>query len=576
LTDVRTIHRIKHTHLATAACLSLTSIASFAQRATEAPLPGTQVQRLQQQRIDADTTTGTLGDALRPDEPIPAAPDLAQLPVETPCFAIREVVLENNPFDWLARTLQPVVGQCIGPLGLKVVQDAAANALIERGYLTTRVQIPQQSLSDGSLTLQVIAGHIGEIRTDGDAIGALPMALPTHNEALLNQRDVDQSLENLRRLPSQADARFDIVPGERPGDSDLVLHPGTGRRWHAAFGVDNAGLDATGKYQLSASFTFDSPLHLYDQLQLSGVTNANVGAKDQGAAGAALAYSVPLGYAMLGFDASRSRYLQTYAGYSGPIEYSGIQTNAGVKLSGVVQRSAHARTELRARLFRAINHNSYDGTPLEIQARDVYGYELGVAHRHYFGNVQTDASVGWRASLPGVSRNSGYVVGASGFDGRTQVETASASVLAPFRIGQQPFSYQFNWSMQNARTPLWAPDYFMIGTRYAVRGFDQQSTLAAESGWAVSNELDWYVPTPVGIQALYTGIDAGRVRGPSAQYLAGNTLVGMVAGIRGNLAPKHALGTSVSYDVSLGWPLYKPQGFPNRSPTVLVQVSALI
>jgi hemolysin activation/secretion protein len=175
------------------------------------------------------------------------------------------------------------------------------------------VQIPPQSLGDGSLTLQVVAGHLGEIRADGDAAGALPMVLPTHNEALLNQRDIDQGLENLRRLPSQADARFDIVPGKRPGDSDLVLHPGTGRRWHAAFGVDNAGLDVTGKYQLSASVTFDSPLHLYDQLQLSGITNANLGAKDQGAAGAALAYSVPLGYAMLSLDASRSRYLQTMA-----------------------------------------------------------------------------------------------------------------------------------------------------------------------------------------------------------------------------------------------------------------------
>lgn len=553
------------------------SAAAFAQSEPFDPLPGVEIQRFQQQRIDAANTSGVLGDALmKSGERAPEAVDLAHLPAEAPCFLIREVVLEDNPFNWLASMLQPVAGQCVGQSGLKAIQDAALNALIERGYVTARVHIPEQSLNSGTLTIQVVPGRVGEIRADGTAIGWLPTAVPTRHNTLLDERDIDQALENLRRLPSQADARFDIVPGKQPGESDIVLHSGTDKRWHASLGFDNAGLNATGKNELSASFTFDSPLHLYDQLQINGMVNANVGAPDKGIEAGALAYSVPLRYAMLSIDASRSRYLQTNAGYYGPIEYSGIQTRAGVQISGVVQRSTHARTELRARLFRAINQNTYNGVPIEIQNRDIYGYEIGVSHRHYFGNVQVDGSLGWRASLPGISADTGYVVGDPTFAGRSQVETASLSLLAPFRAGGQPFSYRFGWSMQNARTPLWAPDYFMIGTRYAVRGFDQQTTLAAESGWAVSNELDWYVPTPVGVQALYAGIDAGRVRGPSAPYLAGNTLVGSVVGIRGTLAPKNVLGTSVNYDVSLGWPLYKPTGFPNRSPTMLVQVSALI
>ncbi|MFC0695457.1 ShlB/FhaC/HecB family hemolysin secretion/activation protein [Paraburkholderia humisilvae] len=83
------------------------------------------------------------------------------------------------------------------------------------------------------------------------------------------------------------------------------------------------------------------------------------------------------------------------------------------------------------------------------------------------------------ASLPGISRNTRLrsqrlAVRRS----HTEVETASLAVLAPFRIGNQPFSYQIGWSMQNARPPLWAPDYFMIGTRHAVCGFDQQSSIS--------------------------------------------------------------------------------------------------
>ncbi len=536
---------------------------------------GPQIQRLQQQQLEATKELNPRPNVLTPTGEKTSVPNVTNLPLDNPCFPIKQIALEDNTFGWLGRFLQPVVGQCVGKTALKQIQDAANNALIERGYVTSRVLVPTQSLQSGTLTLRVVPGRISEVRADKHTIGWLRAALPTSNGAVLSQRDIDQGLENLRRLQSQSDATFDIAPGLNPGDSELDFHPGTGKRWHAVIGTDNAGLDSTGKYELSGSFTFDSPFHLYDQLQIAGTTNANFGASDKGNQSVSANYSVPIGYAMLALSASRSRYKQTVAGFDAPIEYSGVQSQLQAGLSGVIYRNAHARTELHGNLFHKISRNSLDGVDLPVQHRDLIGYELGIAHRQYIGDVVLDGSFAWRASLPGLSSNSGTVVGTPDFDGKTQVELASVSAQVPFKIGSQTFSYQFGWNMQNARTPLTPSDYFTIGTRYAVRGFDQQLTLAAESGWVVSNELDWYVPTPVGTQALYAGIDAGRVRGPAAQYLLGETLVGAVVGVRGNLAPKNALGAALNYDVSLGFPLSKPQGFKTSSPTLLFQVSTL-
>ncbi|WP_321887928.1 ShlB/FhaC/HecB family hemolysin secretion/activation protein [Paraburkholderia bannensis] len=550
-------------------------------------LPGADTQRLQQQRLDASSTNGALGNAL--DESAQsndaAVTDLAHLPAQTPCFQIDKVEIANNPFRSLQQVVAPVVGQCVGAAGLKATQDAAANALIGSGYITSRVSVPPQSLAGGTIELEVQPGRVGEVREvrevregheDGPSPGNLARALPLRSGDLLDQRGVDQALENLRRLSSQSNARFDIMPGASPGESDIVLYPGDGKRWRAAIGYDNAGQNVTGKNEIYGLLTIDSPLHQYDQLQVSGLTNADRGAPGKGSTQASASYSVPFGYSMLSFDAYRSSYLQTRSTTFGDLQFTGEQKGAGVKLSHVIQRSAHSRTELSARLYRAINHNYMADTLVDVQDRDVYGYELGVSHRHYFGRVQVDASLGWRATLPGLSRAPGYVLDDAGFSGREQIETASVSVLAPFRVANQPFSYQFTWTRQNARTRVTSPDFFTIGTRYAVRGFDQQTTLAAENGWAVSNELDWYAPTSFGVQALYVGLDAGRVNGPSAPYLTGNTLVGTVAGIRGTLAPKNRFAASVNYDVSLGWPLYKPKAFPNRTPTMLVQVTALV
>ncbi|WP_322054566.1 ShlB/FhaC/HecB family hemolysin secretion/activation protein [Paraburkholderia bannensis] len=564
-----------------AAALALYSLPSLAQSEGVIfvdALPGADTQRLQQQRLDATSTNGALANAL--DESAQsndaAITDLAHLPVETPCFQIDKVEIRNNPFRSLQQVVDPVVGQCVGAASLKAVQDAATNALIENGYITSRVSVPPQSLAGGTIELEVQAGRVGEVREDVPAPGNLARALPLRKGDLLDQHGVDQALENIRRLSSQSNARFDIMPGANPGESDIVLYPGNGKRWRAALGYDNAGQKATGRNEIYGLLTIDSPLHQYDQLQVSGLTNADRGAPGKGSTQASASYSVPLGYSMLSFDAYRSSYLQTRSYTFGNVQFTGEQKGAGVKLSRVIQRSARSRTELSARLYRAINHNYLADTLVEVQDRDVYGYELGVSHRHYFGRVQVDASLGWRATLPGLSRAPGYVLDDAGFNGREQIETASVSVLAPFRVANQPFSYQFAWRRQNARTRVTSPDFFTIGTRYAVRGFDQQTTLAAENGWTVSNELDWYAPTSFGVQALYVGLDAGRVNGPTAPYLAGNTLVGTVAGIRGTLAPKNRFAASVNYDVSLGWPLYKPKAFPNRTPTMLVQVTALV
>jgi hemolysin activation/secretion protein len=572
------VSNLARTSYATAASAALVSTTALFQSlpASAADLaPGASTQRLQSQSLDAITAESALGNALTSGVREAARPDLAHLPQESPCFPIARVQLDGNPFDWLEREVEPIVGQCVGVKGIGVIHDRIGNDLIERGYITTRATVPPQSLASGTLQLTITPGRVGTTRTDGDAPGLLGAALPGGAGALLDQRDIDQALENIRRLPSQADARFDIAPGAQAGDSDIILHPGSGKRWRGMIGYDNAGQKPTGRNELTAALVVDSPLHLYDQLQVTGMTNANRGAPGLGFEQAAASWSVPVGYSMLTIDANRASYIQTYSTEYGTLQYTGEQKNIGVKLSGVVQRDAHSRTEVRGRFYRAMNDNQLNGTRILPQRRDVYGYELGVSHKRYIGNTQINASLGWRETLPGISRVPGNALADPAFSGREQLETASLNVLAPFRIGNQPFSYQFGWQMQNARTPTTAPDYFTIGTRYNVRGFDQQSTLAAESGWSVSNELDWYVPTRLGTQAVYAGIDAGRVRGATASYLTGDTLAGAVVGMRGSLAPKKGLSGGVNYDVSLGMPVYKPKGYPTHSLTALVQVSAL-
>ncbi|MFY3204300.1 ShlB/FhaC/HecB family hemolysin secretion/activation protein, partial [Achromobacter xylosoxidans] len=201
---------------------------------------------------------------------------------------------------------------------------------------------------------------------------------------------------------------------------------------------------------------------------------------------------------------------------------------------------------------------------IEVQRRDVVGYEFSYGHRHYVDQMVLDIGGGVRGTLPQFSNQPGYVYGDPDWNGRSTILTANAGLYLPFKVAGQQLAYQANWQIQHAKTPIVPADYFTIGNRYAVRGFDGQMTLAAEDGWTLRNDLSLNLGN-LG-QQLYTGLDAGRVGGPSAEYLASRTLVGAVAGLRGRIAiPGAANAVNASYDLSAGWPLKKPESLKTAS-----------
>ena len=501
-----------------------------------------------------------------PDRATPSAPAW-EFPQETPCFRIREVQWAHGmPPAWLQRSGARVVGRCIGGAGLRQLQRNLQFELVDRGYVTSMVLVPAQSLAAGALTLRYVAGTIGSVDSTG-APGWWRMALPTGPGGVVDQRDLDQALENLRRLTGQADATLELVPGETLGASNLVLRPGTGKRWQAYAGGDNGGLAATGEHQINAGLTLDSPLFLYDRLSIAWNSNANRGRHDAGNRSRAISYSIPFGYWSIFGAASRSHYRRTLQGFQYELVYAGVSKQIEGGVSVVPYRGTHYKGTATARLFRKWSNNTIDGINIAVQHRDVVGYQVDVAHRHYQGSTVLDAGLGWRSTLPGMSKAPGVYLGDPHWNGRSTVVIGNLGALVPFSILHQRMAYQSTWRWQHARTPLLPSDYFTIGHRYAVRGFDGQRTLAAESGWVWRNDLS--INLGATGQQLYTGLDAGRVRGRAARYYTRRTLVGAVIGARGQLPMP---GVAVNYDLSLGWPLRRPQTLPTAQPAVAFSV----
>jgi len=230
---------------------------------------------------------------------------------EALCFDIKSIELEGESAKKFAFALkivtqgeQNIVGRCLGVQGLNQVMDLVQNNIIGRGYVTTRVLLPQQNIASGQVRLSLIAGRVNQIKfVEGTSKRTHKFnALPIKSGDLLNIRALEQGLENFKRVPT-VEADFKIQPAEDnsiPGMSDVVLAWQQAKSYRLHLGVDDAGSKSTGKYQGTATLSLDHLLTLNDLFYIS--YNHDLGGGDSGKRGADgyyISYSVPYDYWLL-------------------------------------------------------------------------------------------------------------------------------------------------------------------------------------------------------------------------------------------------------------------------------------
>ncbi|WVD64523.1 ShlB/FhaC/HecB family hemolysin secretion/activation protein [Utexia brackfieldae] len=485
-------------------------------------------------------------------------------PTETICFPIHKVnLLERDkisyliPLDRLAKQAQ---GRCIGGQGINLLMKALQNKLISRGYITTRIVAPAQDLTKGELTLVLVKGvtrHI-DYSADSDHYASLYTAMPVRSGQILDLREIEQGLENLQRLPTvQADMQ--IVPGDQPGESDIVIHRTQSRFWRIGASLDNSGTRETGRYQGGLTFYLDNPFQLSDAFYVSAGRNLE-GEKDRyGSHNSLISYSVPFGFWQFSASLSDNKYFQTVAGIPENYQYSGRSRNINLQLSRVLHRNESQKTTLSYGINLRRSHNYIDDEEIDVQQRKTTSWQIGLQHRHYIGqntlnlDFNYQKGVRWFGAMQAPEE---YIHEGTAL---SDIFHYNLSLSVPFSLARQSLRYDVALKGQYSRQSLLTPqDRFSIGGRWSVRGFDGELTLSADRGYTISNELSLSLPNS---QELYAGIDYGRVYGASSDYLQGHYLSGGGGGLRGGL-------WGFYYDLFVGAPIYKPEAFKTDRVTM--------
>ncbi len=559
---------------ASTACLALGAVHFSTQSAYAQAVPDIQRESLDQERRAAQRQEqqkqqqSTARDVFLTDAPTKKSPRLPE--AESPCFEVQTLVFQSNDaeqFDWLiahadGHTLlapaDPAQGKCLGAQGIQTVIDRLQNALIERGFVTSRVLATPQNLQAGTLTLTIATGRVNGLRWSEGTNTTISQwnAVPARQGDVLNLRDIEQALENLKRVPT-AEADIQIAPAREPGYSDLVISYQQAKTWRLALGMDDSGLRNTGKYLGNFTYSLDNPLGLSDLFYTTinhGLGGADAGPR--GTHGVIVHYSVPFRYWTWAATLSTNRYHQTVAGANQDYLYSGTSQTLDFKLSHIVQRDSAGKTTASLKAFQRRSNNYIDDTEVQAQQRIVSGLEATLGHRRMIGATTVEGSLTYRQ---GIGAWGALPAPEEAFDegtSRMKLVLADLSLTHPFKLWGQDSSYALALRGQNNQTPLTPQDRFAIGGRYTVRGFDGINVLSAEKGWLVRNDLTLSLSPTL---QTYIGLDSGHVSGPSAANLVGKNLSGAVMGAKGTLWQK------LQYDIFVGQALRKPQQFKTAS-----------
>lgn len=464
-----------------------------------------------------------------------------------------------NEFTFLRKTIKPFVNRKLTVEDVNRLSTNLNTALIEHGYVTSRIGIPSQSLASGNLQFNLQLGRVESVLYKTYA-QPLPWqnAFPIREGDILNIRNIEQGIEQMKRIGSQ-NVSVELEPGTKLLATNIVLETTKKPAIHGMISIDDSGLKDTGKLQWTAAIGVDRVFNANDSLNLSINRDAAQDGERKGSRNHTISYSIPRGKDTFSISYSDMKYHQTINSMATPFISSSHAKTVRGSWNHVFHRDRTTKRSWDIIISKRNAKNYINDVEVAVQRANTASLEVGISERRYikqntlYSRVAIKQGVGWFGSQPEYG------------NGAPSTRFTQLLVDVDYQIpriwGHRPASitssFHGQWTLGDKR--LFSRDMISLGNRYTVQGFDGENTLMAESGWYMRNEVASYIPKWK--SSVYANIDFGAVYGPSTEVLTGKFIAGTSLGMRGQFK------SGLFYDVFVGAPLYKPSGYKTDSVT---------
>jgi len=389
-----------------------------------------------------------------------------------------------------AALVAPYTGKCLGVEDIEKLMSDVTSFYINKGYVTTRIYLPAQDLSTGTLKVQIVPGKVSEIKTDEKKtqINYLGNIFPVVEGQDLNLRDFEQGIDQINRLLSNH-ATIDIQPGQEPGDSVVMINNNPDKHWHINSTLDNYGALTTGRDQAGVTASFDNIAGLQDFTSIGLHKSLPLNDSEHQATSDNILISVPFGYSTLTVNYNQSDYDSTITSGATNLHLNGSENTATATLDHVVYRDQTSKASVNASLTNDITNTFIDNQLVNVSSRTLTYVTFG-------GNYSTQIKGGTATVGAGYSRGLRWLnaqtdpdsIGSAIPHAQFDKYTLNAGYTRPFTYDQQNLSFSSQFSGQYAPYALYGSQQFSLGGLYTVRGFLDE-VLANDNGYYLRNDL---------------------------------------------------------------------------------------
>jgi hemolysin activation/secretion protein len=384
---------------------------------------------------------------------------------------VRDFSFAGNTLINSSRLASAVGGYKGRPLTFAELQNAAiavATAYRKAGWVV-RVYLPEQDVTQGTVTIQIVEAKFGAVRSEGSTlVSAARLAriverAQTQGTAV-NADALDRALLLIGDLPGVG-AKGRLDEGQKQGETDLVLALADGPRVTGNVDADNGGARSTGLGRVIADASLNSLFGLGDRIDT--MLLHSLGSDYQRAA-----YSQPIGSDgwRVGVNASHLSYRVVTAEFAA-LDAHGSSTTAGV--------------EANYPLWRARLENLYFSFTLDDKRFDnksaaaiTSAYTVRSANASLYGNL-FDTFGGGGANNASISLEQGNVdLGDSPNEGSDALTTHTAGGFRKlhFQAARQQtvterFSLYAAVSGQTSSKNLDSSEKFYLGGSSGVRAY---------------------------------------------------------------------------------------------------------
>jgi hemolysin activation/secretion protein len=215
---------------------------------------------------------------LKPTPPV--EPNLAPSTVMIPVQKINVVgATQLSPGD-LKKITQVVEGRSVTLTELQGVANAITQLYLDRGFITSRAIVTQQSIVNGVVQIQAIEGSIENIEVQGLErlqAGYVRDRLQRGTQKPFNQNALEDQLRLLKSDPLLVDLEASLRPGTGAGQSILTVRLKESNSFTGFVGTDNYSSISTGAERFGSVLSYRNVTGLGDELSASYFRSFNGG-----------------------------------------------------------------------------------------------------------------------------------------------------------------------------------------------------------------------------------------------------------------------------------------------------------